>query len=189
MFDFTPYQNLSDEELLKLSLKHPSLFNVLLNRYQDKLYRRAFSLLQEDEEAKDAVQETFVSIYLHAGQFQAKSTASFSSWAYAITTNKCFTIYKKKRNQKNRTVPLSTELEALLASKDEMREHNLKDLACHLLSIIPKPMRRVLTLVNDGYSYEEIALQEKVSPSSIRSRVHRARKILNDVAKDLKVYM
>lgn len=179
---------LSDESLLDLSLRSPQVFNILLLRYQDKLHRRALTILRSEEDAKDAVQEAFVSMYLHAGQFKMKSDATFSSWAYTIISNKCFTIYKKRKNNSTRFVNMSPELEGILSDRNELVAYENKDLVNRTLDRLPKTFRTVVEKIYQGHSYEEIALAENITESSVRSRLHRAKKLLKSFAKELKVF-
>jgi len=60
----------SDEELLKVSLSHPSLFALLVRKYQEPFLRKAQGIVREREEAEDIVQEAFTKIYLNAGKFK-----------------------------------------------------------------------------------------------------------------------
>ena len=115
-------------------------------------------------------------------------SASFSSWAYAVITNKCFTAYKRNQAIAARLVPLSPELEALLAGSDERFEHENKDLVATLLALLPPRLRRTLDQITSGYSYEEIAMSENITAATARSRVHRAKKLLRSAAEELKIF-
>jgi len=180
--------NQTDEELLKLSLSSPSAFNELLLRYQDKLYRKALKILGTTADAEDAVQDTFVSIYLHAGQFTLKSSATFSAWAYTILINKCYTIYKKRKNHQGKFINISPDLEAILADKDDFKNYENRNLLSTLLNSLPKTLKRTMEKIYQGYSYEDIAKEESTAESSVRSRVHRAKKILQTRAEQLHLF-
>src|SRR3989344_1239857 len=74
----------SDEELLAVSVAHPSLFALLVRKYEAAFLRKALSIVREQEEAEDIVQEAFTKIYLNAKKFAPQEGASFSSWGYQI---------------------------------------------------------------------------------------------------------
>lgn len=84
-----------DEEILALSLAQPSVFETLVDRYQNDFLRAAFKVVKSKEEAEDIVQELFTKIYLNAGKFRNVEGASFRSWAYKIVFNTSLNHYKK----------------------------------------------------------------------------------------------
>src|SRR5262245_59938532 len=92
----TDHKQLADAELLALSIEKPAYFEEIVARYQRAFVRKAVSILRDDNDAYDAVQETFVRIYTAARRFKPQEGASFSSWAYKILVNQCYTAYKKK---------------------------------------------------------------------------------------------
>ena len=90
----------SDADILTGSLKHPDLFEKIVDRYEKPFIRKALSILRNEDDAYDAVQETFVRIYSKADRFKKKEGASFGSWAYAILINRCRTIYRKRERRR-----------------------------------------------------------------------------------------
>ena len=101
---------LTDQELLQLSLKRPAVFEVLVSRYEDAFLRKANSVLHNNEDSEDVVQETFTKIYLNAGRFQPQEGASFSSWAYKILINTCYTFHQKRKKIGGKRVYLEDEM-------------------------------------------------------------------------------
>jgi RNA polymerase sigma-70 factor (ECF subfamily) len=94
--------------------------------------RKAVSILRDEEDAHDAVQETFVRIYMASGRFVKKEGASFSSWAYAILVNQCYTAYKKKHKRDLISLEFVPELVEVLpdqAAIDEL-EHSAAPSRC-----------------------------------------------------------
>jgi len=107
-----------DEDILAASLKHPSLFALLVRKYEEPFLRKARSIVRDDEAAQDIVQEAFVKIYLNAGKFEKVEGASFSSWAYRIVINTALTSYMKRKKESGRTVELDEEIWALIPDKN-----------------------------------------------------------------------
>ncbi len=175
---------MSDAELIRASAGKPELFEELVNRYQRPFLRKAVSILKDDDDAYDAVQEAFVRIYAAGKRFESRPGAEFSSWAYAILINQCFTAYRKK--QKRAAVSLDREpglMEALAdsSSVDELEGHMLSDEVAVLLSRLPVLLRRAVELhFLKGLPQKEVAEREGVSPNVIRQRIHRAKKALRD---------
>jgi RNA polymerase sigma-70 factor, ECF subfamily len=58
-------------------------FEILMRRHNQRLFRTARSILRDDAEAEDAVQQAYLAAYLHLGEFRGE--ASFSTWMTRIT--------------------------------------------------------------------------------------------------------
>lgn len=173
---------LTDSELLALSIETPSAFGVIVDRYETAFLRRAVSVLRSKEEAEDAVQEVFVKIYVKAKTFKALEGASFSSWAYKILANECYTRYQKLIKQKRLLSPLSPEAAEIIAdeSVEVVAEQKFtKEYALTLISKLPLLLKRVTHLhFIDGLPQKTIAEQEGVSPEVVRTRIHRAKQFM-----------
>src|SRR5580704_14628809 len=107
----------SDEEILALSAAHPSLFALIVRKYEEAFLRKARSIVREEEAAEDVVQEAFTKIYLNAAKFQKQEGAQFSSWAYRILINTALTHYAKLKRAGRLSVELDEEIWALIPDK------------------------------------------------------------------------
>ncbi len=177
------YKTLPDEVVLTRSLTEPDAFDVLVERYEDA-FRSAARRIVGIEDAEDAVQETFVRMYIHAPKYAKKPGIKFSSWAYAILVRVCYTIYSK--NKKRATFTLSSEVTDEIEdfSVKELREYGVdKDYLLSLISKLPSLLKRTLELyIFDHKSEKEIADIEGVSYGVVRTRISRAKdklKLLN----------
>ena len=169
----------SDEEILALSVSHPSLFALLVRKYEEAFLRKAISIVREREEAEDVVQEAFTKIYLNAKKFKVVEGAQFSSWGYRILINTALTHYAKRKRRGNAEFGLDEEIWALIPDKNLKRfeKKELQDLVASVLSRMPAPMARALSLFFiDGKTQEEIAHTEGLSVGAVKTRVHRAKK-------------
>jgi len=101
-----PEANLQDEEVLARSLKHPSLFALLVRKYEAPFLRKAESIIRSRETAEDIVQETFTKIYLNASKFKKQEGASFSSWGYRILINTALTHYARAKRRGEMTADM-----------------------------------------------------------------------------------
>lgn len=168
----------SDEELLALSIDHPSLFALLVRRYEGAFFRKAQSIVKEREEAEDVVQETFTKIYLNAKKFKVMEGAQFSSWGYRILINTALTHYARKKKGWEREVELDEEIWALIPDKNlkQFEKKELSDLVASVLTRMPSAMAQALSsFFLEGKSQEEIAAQEGLSVGAVKTRVHRAK--------------
>jgi RNA polymerase sigma-70 factor (ECF subfamily) len=177
------YHSMRDEELLRISLNSPAVFEVLVLRYQTLFLRKARSVLRNKEDSEDAVQETFTKIYMNAGKFQPREGASFSSWGYKILLNTCYTLHQKRKRTSGKRVFADDEFLYNLSSNENVgKEAELRDLAASLLSNLPKHMSRVLHLhFILGFREQEIADMEKETLGTIKTRVFRAKQAMKKI--------
>ena len=78
-----PVTPLTDEEIVhRVSSGDVQMFEILMRRYNQRLYRTARAILQDDAEAEDAVQQTYLNAYRHLDQFEGR--AQFSTWLTRI---------------------------------------------------------------------------------------------------------
>lgn len=173
-------QTMSDVEVLNLSLAKPRVFEELVSRYQRLFLRKAKSILRNEEDAYDVVQDTFVRICVAARKFKAQEGASFSSWAYTILVNQCYSAYKKREKHAVISLDLEPELAEVIpdrAAIEEIENKFTREYVLRLISKLPVLMKRVVELhFLEGLSQRDVAKREGVSEGVIRSRVHRAKK-------------
>jgi len=176
------YATLPDEVILSRSLTDPELFEVLVDRYEAP-FRSAARRIVGLEDAEDAVQETFVRMYVHAPKYMKKDGTKFSSWAYSILVRVCYTIYSK--NKKRLTFNLDPEVANEIEdfSIKELREYSInKEYLLTLISKLPALLKRTLELyVFDHKSEKEIAKIEGVSYGVVRTRISRAKDKLREL--------
>src|SRR5450755_1916493 len=77
-------------------------FTELVNKYSRKIFRLAKHITQNDEDAEDVLQETFLKAYGHLGDFQGQS--KFYTWIVRIAVNEA--LMKLRKRKSDRTVPL-----------------------------------------------------------------------------------
>lgn len=175
----------SDEEVLARSIRFPSAFALIVDRYESAFLRKAMSYVRSKEEAEDIVQEAFAKIYLHAGKFRTVEGASFKSWAYRILINTSITHYQKRKREGHQSVELEPEhFESLPDTLSQTHEHEeLREYVLSVLSRLPDQFARILHLhFVEGKPHKEIADQEGLSVPAVKTRVHRAKKEFRKVA-------
>ena len=128
---------MSDEQVLAASLSHPSLFALLVRKYEEPFLRKAMSIVHEREEAEDIVQEAFTKIYLNAGKFKTAEGARFSSWGYRILINTALTHYQKRKREGGRVVELDEEIWALIPDKN-LRQFEKKEFVDEVASVLSR---------------------------------------------------
>jgi RNA polymerase sigma factor (sigma-70 family) len=170
-------QELSDEEILARSQKEPWIFSVLLDRYQDAFLRKARSIVRNELDAEEVVQDAFTKIYIYAHKFEVREGAKFSSWAYRILMNTAFTRYQKKVKEGQRVMNIDPEFEQMLG---ERKEHSgfeeKRDAIDRILAKMPGHFVYVLRLhYLEHWSHADIAKETGESVGTIKARIHRAK--------------
>ncbi len=181
-------EDFSDEELLSASIRHPSLFARLVDKYEAPFLRKALSIVHDEREAEDIVQEAFTKIYLNAKRFKPVEGASFSSWGYRILINTALTHYAKRKREFGVRADLDPEIMELIPDKNmrQLEKSTLTDEVASVLTRMPEPLSRALSaFLLDGKTQEEIAKEEGVSVGAIKTRVHRAKQEFKRIYKSI----
>ena len=183
--------NLKDEEILALSLEQPALFRILVSRYQEAFIRKAIGIVRQREEAEDIVQEAFVKIYFNGKKFKKIDGIEFKSWAYRILVNTAISRYRKisKKWKAESNDPLDLEMasDSELSTENIILESENKSLTAELLSRLPKPLARLVSLYYiEDKSYKEIAEQEGITMAALKMKLFRAKKFLKNAVKEKK---
>lgn len=177
---------LSDEEILARSQKEPWIFAVLLERYQDAFLRKARSIIRNELDAEEVVQDAFTKIYIYADKFEIRDGAKFSSWAYRILMNTAFTRYQKKVKEGQRVVNIDPEFEQMIG---ERRGHSAfeekRDAIDRVLEKLPGHFTYVLKLhYLEHWSHADIAQETGESVGTIKARIHRAKEAFRKEGKE-----
>jgi len=159
-------------------------FTELVTHYDRRIFRMAKQITQNDDDAEDVLQETFLKAYSHLDSFQGNS--KFYTWLVRIAVNEALMKLRKRRS--DRTVPLDDpidtgddEVPREIAVWDENPEetYSREELANILDEAIQglKPAYRTVFVLRDieELSIEETAEALKLSISAVKSRLLRAR--------------
>ena len=164
-------------------------FAELVNHYDRRVFRMAKQITQNEEDAEDVLQETFLKAYSHLDDFQGNS--KFYTWVVRIAVNEALMKLRKRRSDK--TVPLDEPIDTgedvvarEIAVWDENPEdtYSQQELGKILDEAIQslKPAYRTVFILRDieEMSIEETAEALNLSISAVKSRLLRARLQLRD---------
>lgn len=170
-------KDLTDEQLLERSQSRPWLFGVLLDRYQDAFMRKARTILRNELDAEEVVQDTFVKIYKNANKFQPQEGAKFSSWAYRILMNTAFTRYQKLIKEGQRFVNIDPEFESMIGERSlHSGFEEKRDAIERVMERLPKHFVYVLRLhYLERWSHQDIATETGETVGTVKARIHRAK--------------
>jgi RNA polymerase sigma-70 factor, ECF subfamily len=159
-------------------------FSELVNQYSRKIYRLAKHITQNDSEAEDVLQETFLKAFEHLGDFQGQS--KFYTWIVRIAVNE--SLMKLRKRKSDRTVPLDEPLdtgedtvirEIAVWDENPEQQYSREEIGGILDEAIQslKPAFRTVFVLRDieELSTEETAQSLGISIPAVKSRLLRAR--------------
>lgn len=171
---------LADEEVVRrVRLGEPALFEILVRRYNRRLYRVARSILRDEAEAEDVMQQAYVNAYLHLGQFAER--ARFATWLTRIAVHEALARARRRGRAMEVELPDTDEAADALRSarpspEQEALAGELRRVLEGALDALPRAARTVFVLREvEGLSTAEAAACLGVSEDVVKTRLHRAR--------------
>jgi RNA polymerase sigma-70 factor (ECF subfamily) len=182
----SPPIEISDEEVVRRVVAgERELFELLLRRYNQRIYRAVRALLRNPDEVEDVMQQAYVNAYRFLHQFEGRS--SFATWMTRIAMREA--VAKNKKTVSLLRLVQETEGEHAMndirePSPDPETRAVAADLMQHVeaeVAALPEAYRSVLLLREvEGLSTEETAECLEVSEDVVKTRLHRARMMLRD---------
>jgi RNA polymerase sigma-70 factor (ECF subfamily) len=177
-------QALSDVEVVRrVRDGETALFEILMRRYNQRLYRVARSILKDDGEAEDVMQQAYVNAYTHLDQFAGR--ALFSTWLTKIAVYEAQARSKRRGAIDRRTVGESggdTMTQLQTPTPDPEHQAFATELRLLIESAVdglPEHHRLVFALRDvEGLSTTETAECLGISEENVKTRLHRARALL-----------
>jgi RNA polymerase sigma-70 factor (ECF subfamily) len=178
----------STDEVLCRSVadREPGAFDLLVERYQERAYRIAWSILRDREEAKDCSQEAFLRLHESAGSFAGQS--KFSTWFYRIVVNCCLDHQRRRRGWRRllgwrdrrdeapdapdpveqAAAPFADPVEGL------DRERRMSRVWALVEELSPQQRAAVTLSCREGLTTKDIAAVLSLSEATVRVHLHRA---------------
>ncbi|MDE0324183.1 MAG: sigma-70 family RNA polymerase sigma factor [Candidatus Poribacteria bacterium] len=175
----------NDAELIQQTLTGDQrAFGTLVRRYQKPLHALVWRKIGDFHIAEEITQDIFLNVYKKLQTL--KNPNRFAGWLYVIASRRCIAWLKKKRiPMKSLDAMPPEELEELAYAQyhaerqDEVVSERHREIVKRLLQKLPESERTVVTLHYLGdMSCEDISKFLGVSPNTVKSRLHRARKRL-----------
>jgi RNA polymerase sigma-70 factor (ECF subfamily) len=182
--------DLSDMALIERARRRDdAAFRLIMQRNNRRLYRVARSVLGDDAEAEDVVQETYVRAFAHLGEF--RGDARLSTWLTRIALNEALGRRRLRRPAVDweRIDAINEQGEARVIVLPTARQDSDPEAAAaraevrrlleHAVDQLPDPFRVVFVLRDiEEMSTGETALQLGLRPETVKTRLHRARRLL-----------
>ncbi len=155
-------------------------FAKLVDAYKGPVYNLTYRMLGNPADAEDAAQETFLRAYANLRSYDP--ARKFSSWLLAIASNHCIDQLRRRRIQwvSMEDLPPWESLRAQTSDPEEVAVRRADNQHIEsLLQTLPPDYRLVVVLRYwHDYSYQEIAEVTDSTVSAVKSRLHRARRML-----------
>jgi RNA polymerase sigma-70 factor, ECF subfamily len=159
-------------------------FELLMRRYNQRIFRVVRSIVRDDDEAEDVVQESYVRAFEHLGQFAGRAT--FATWLTRIAVNEA--LARKRRHKVIQYMdiddPKNVNLQPHVVNghADHRACNNeLRDVLTQAIDGLPDELRTVFTLrVVEDLDTDETAACLDISESNVKVRLHRARSLLKE---------
>jgi RNA polymerase sigma-70 factor (ECF subfamily) len=160
--------------------RYREALDLLVDRYQAKVFHLALGIVQDRQLAEDMAQEAFVRVWRGLAGYGGQ--ASLSTWVYAIARNTCLTELKRL-SSRPRVCMDESALEGLAAgSQQEPAELTGMDVTA-MLDQLPERYRQAMTLYYlQEKSYQEVAAMLGVPMGTVKTFLHRAKKELVEIS-------
>ena len=174
-------------------------FNVLVNRWQNRIFNFVFKVLGRREDAKDVTQKTFIKVYKNLRKL--KDSEKFSAWIHQIAMNLCRD--EMRKNKRSRTISIhqkirtssgeDMELQDFLSDGsnemlDDLHQGEVVEIIRRGLNMIPEEQRIVIIMKEyQGLKFREISdiLQEPLN--TIKSRMYYGLNALRKALAELEI--
>ena len=186
-------EQLTDQALVE-RVQHgdKKAFNLLVSRYQNKVAGLLTRYISPND-IPDVVQESFIKAYRSIGSFRGDS--AFYTWLYriAVNTAKNYLTAQGRRPPSEdilaedaESYDVGTNLRVVDTPENEMLSNELKNIVFDTIKGLQEDLRTAITLREiEGLSYEEIAEIMDCPVGTVRSRIFRAREIIESKVKPL----
>jgi RNA polymerase sigma-70 factor, ECF subfamily len=178
---------ISDEEIVgRIRAGETNLFEVVMRRYNQRLYRIARAILADEAEAEDVMQQAYVNAYLHLDQFASRST--FSTWLTKIAVHEALARARRRGRFNPTEASYGWDEETMGALKSPGPDPERQAFAGELRALIESAIEaipdhyRVVFVMRDveGLSTAESAECLDITEETAKTRLHRARLLIRE---------
>ena len=175
---------LTDEDLIRQVLAgETALFELLMRRYNERIYRVARSIVRDDHEAEDVMQQAYVNAFAHLDQFNG--SARFATWLTRIAVNEALARVRRQGRYEpldDGDAPAKTERGGWQSPEQHAIVQELRGHLETAIDSLPDGTREVFVLrAVEQLSTSEVAICLDVSEDVVKTRLSRARAALRRI--------
>ncbi|MES1261897.1 MAG: RNA polymerase sigma factor [Acidobacteriota bacterium] len=176
---------LPDEDLIDLVRSgNTALYEILMRRYNQRIYRIVLTVLRNDAEAEDVMQEAYVRAYQHLGEFEGR--AKFSTWLTKIALYEALSRVRLRAKTAGSHAGPEADMDLMDTVRSNARDpemqscdRELKVVLERAIDALPDKYRSVFVLRTvEGLDGNETATVLGISIEAVKTRLHRSRALL-----------
>lgn len=181
----TAAEELTDETIVaRVRDGDTALYEVLVRRHNQRLYRTVRAILRDDRNVEDVMQQAYIDAYMHLAQF--RGDAKFATWLTRIAVNRAI---RSGRGDRRALELVTADRESAvdrapapaIDPEHAMYGHELKVVLESLIEQLPEPFRLVFVMREvEGLSTAETAACLEINEDTAKTRLHRAKKLLQE---------
>jgi len=181
----TEDQVLSDEQIIERVLAGDSeQFGEIVRRWERRVFALCYGILNSEQDARDAAQETFLAAFRHLNNFRGE--ARVSSWLHRIAFNQCISLQRRSRVRQATSLEDETldhdlqladdgKTSPAESSEETQRSHAVR----RAVAALPPELRQVVVMKEfEEMTFQEIADALEIPLSTVKSRLYAALKQL-----------
>src|SRR5262249_48571804 len=150
------------------------LYEVLMRRYNQRLFRVARSILRDGAEAEDVMQDAYVRAYEHLGDFAGQ--AKFSTWLTRIAVHEALRRARRQSRMGNLDFVMETASVKIPSPEQQVYDRELRIALERAIDRLPDGYRSVFVLrMVEGLDVAETAGALELGAEAVKTRLHRAR--------------
>lgn len=185
---------MEEEEILDQTPRYSDkekyeIFNVEFMPFVDSMYNFAFRLTNDEDDANDLMQDTYLKAFRFINSFERGTNAK--AWLFRILKNSFINDYRKKSKEPSKVDYQEVETtynsldDAEVTVTTDLRLDTVQDMigdeVANALNSLPVDFRTVIILCDiERFTYEEMAKILDIPIGTVRSRLHRARNLLKE---------
>ncbi len=154
-----------------------------MEEYQSYAFALAFRFLCDEEDAKDVVQDSFISVWKNFPRYN--TAIKFTTWLYSIVTNRCYDKLRSRRTRNTTTDP--SLLASLVSDQNPDREYTNAELAQLIETLtekLPSKQKMIFVLRDlQGLSIAEVCGILRSTEASVKTNLVYARRHLREILK------
>ncbi len=171
-----------DEVISRVRRGETALFEIIMRRYNQRLFRLTRAVLRNDTEAEDVIQETYVRAFTYLHQFAGN--AKFSTWLTRIAIHESLARLKRRKRviafgEESKLEEGMLVLESRSNPEEELTRRQLGQILESVIDSLPPKYRAVFALRDlQGLSTQETAECLQIGEEAVKTRMFRARALL-----------
>ncbi|HET6177442.1 MAG TPA: RNA polymerase sigma factor [Candidatus Sulfotelmatobacter sp.] len=178
----TSFESWTDQEIVdRVKAGHTALYEIIMRRYNQRLYRVARAILRDDAESEDVMQDAYVRAYQHLGQFAGR--APFSTWLTRIAVHEALARARNRKRNPQLDDDFEEDGELLMnmaepspGPEDNASRAEVSQLLEEAVLGLPEQYRIVVALRDiEEMSTAETAATLDLTEENVKVRLHRGR--------------